>query len=67
MTQPIEEMTFEAAIAELEAILKRMQSDSCDIDNLSRYAARAIALVSHCRAKLTRTDEELRKCLESLS
>lgn len=62
----MEEPTYSQAITELEAILARMQSPDCDIDNLSRYAARAITLLKQCRAKLTKTDEELKKSLETL-
>ena len=58
--------TYSEAIAELEGILGKMQSPDCDIDNLSKYAARAIELLKHCREKLTRTDEELKKSLETL-
>lgn len=62
----MEEPTYSQAIAELESILARMQSPDCDIDNLARYAARAIELLKQCRAKLTKTDEELKKSLETL-
>jgi exodeoxyribonuclease VII small subunit len=61
-----EEITYNDAISELESIIKRMQSADCDIDNLSKYAARSIELLKLCRAKLTKTDEELKKCLEEL-
>lgn len=58
--------TYAQAIAELESILARMQSPECDIDNLARYTARAIELLKQCRAKLTKTDEELKKSLGTL-
>lgn len=59
-------MTYSAAITELESIVKLMQSPDCDIDNLSKYAARSIELLKFCRERLTSTDEELKKCLEQL-
>lgn len=61
------ETKYSEAITELEAILAKMQSPDCDIDNLSQYAARAIELLKLCRTKLTRTDEELKKSLETLA
>ncbi len=60
------EISYSAAISELEGIVRKMQSSDCDIDNLAKYAARSIELLKLCRAKLTRTDEELKKCLEEL-
>jgi exodeoxyribonuclease VII small subunit len=60
------EITYNAAISELEAIIQKMQSPDCDIDNLSKYAARSIELLKICRDKLTKTDDELKKCLQEL-
>lgn len=67
MPQSSQQLSYAAAIAELEQILANMQSPDCDIDNLSRYASRAIELLKLCREKLTRTDEELKKSLETLN
>lgn len=63
---PEKEIKYSEAIAELESILAKMQSPECDIDNLALYANRAIELLKECRAKLTRTDEALKKSLEAL-
>lgn len=60
------EISYSKAIAELEELVRKMQADDCDIDNLSKYTARSIELLKLCRAKLTHTDEELKKCLEEL-
>ncbi len=65
-TQNDNQITYSAAISELEEILRKMQSQECDIDNLSVYAARAIELLKICRSKLTKTDEELKRCLQTL-
>ena len=58
--------TYTEAIAELENIVRRMQSDDCDIASLAGYTRRALQLLKYCKEKLTRTDEELKKCLEEL-
>lgn len=60
-------MTYGKAIAELEAIVAKMQSDSCDIDSLAGYTARALELLKYCKEKLHTTDVEVKKCLEALS
>ena len=61
-----EEITYTQAVERLEAILARMQSNDCDIDSLSKYTTEAMPLLKICREKLTRTDEEVRRCLEEL-
>lgn len=60
------EMTYNEAIVELEQLVQKMQSPNCDIDNLAAYTARALELLNFCKEKLTKTDEEVKKCLEAL-
>ena len=60
-------MTYTQAITELEEIVKKMQSPECSIDNLSQFTARSLQLLKVCKAKLTQTDEELRKVLAEMS
>ena len=60
-------MTYTQAITELEEIVKKMQSPECSIDNLSQYTARSLQLLKVCKAKLTATDEELKKVLDEMS
>lgn len=61
------EMTYTAALQELEAIVGKMQSPDCDIDRLSGYTARALALLRFCKEKLTKTDKEIRRCIDELN
>ncbi len=60
---PVRELSYNQAIAELEDIMKRMQSDALDIDLLACYTRRATELIAECRSRLTATDEELRAIL----
>lgn len=62
----MEQMTYTKAMQELESIVAKMQSDNCDIDSLSDYIKRAAELIKYCREKLFTTDEEVKKCIESL-
>lgn len=62
----LEKMTYAEAIGELERIVKEMQSETCGIDNLSRYTSRSLELLKFCKAKLLSTDEELKKILSEL-
>lgn len=61
--QPVKDLTYNQAVAELESILRTMQGDSCDIDKLAAYTRRANELLRECRARLTATDQELRDIL----
>ncbi len=61
------EMKYSEAIAELESITAKMQSPDCDIDSLAGLTSRALELLKICKEKLFKTDEEVRKCLETLS
>ena len=59
-------MTYSQAVAELEKIVKEMQSENCSIDNLSTYTTHSLELLKMCKAKLLATDEELKKILNEL-
>lgn len=63
---PVAELSYNQAVAELDAILRNMQSDACDIDALTDYTRRATELLRECRARLTATDQELRTILADL-
>lgn len=60
-------MSYTEAINLLENIVNKMQSPDCDIDLLADYTTSALALMQHCKAKLHKTEEEVRKALEALS
>lgn len=66
MEEKDQKMTYSEAIAELEKIVKEMQSENCSIDNLSAYTSRSLELLKICKAKLLTTDEELKKILTEL-
>ena len=59
-------MTYNQAISELEEIVRKMQAEDCDIDNLATYTARSLELLKTCKNKLLKTDQELQKILEEL-
>lgn len=63
----VKDMSYRDAVNQLDAILREMQSDNCDIDRLSAMTRRATELITECRNRLTATDEELRNILASLT
>lgn len=62
----MEGMTYRSAVAELEDIVRKMESDACDIDKLSEYTTRALELLRFCKERLFKTNEEVERCLEEL-
>ncbi len=57
------EIKYEAAYAELQAIVRKMENDELDIDQMSEQLKRAQELIRLCKDKLTKTDEEIKKIL----
>ena len=59
--------SYKEAVAELESIVRQMQSPDCDIDKLSEYTSRALTLLKYCKEKLTLTEQEVQKTLQEFS
>jgi exodeoxyribonuclease VII small subunit len=58
--------SFRAAIDELEAILRRIESEEVDIDRLASEVARATELVEVCRGKLRRAEVQVTQIVQKL-
>jgi len=54
---------YEEAIRELEQIVKQMEDQELDIDQMSEKLKRAQTLIKFCKDRLTKTDEEIKKIL----
>lgn len=59
----MKEIKYEAALAELQTIVNKMENDELDIDQMSEQLKRAQELIKLCKDKLTKTDEEIQKIL----
>ncbi len=49
---PVASLGYAEALAELEAILDRLEHDEPDVDRVAADAARAAALVMHCKERI---------------
>ena len=58
-----EELKYEAAMAELQSIVHKMENDELDIDQMTEQLKRAQELIKLCKDKLTKTDAEIKKIL----
>ena len=59
----MKEIKYEAALAELQTIVNKMENNELDIDQMSEQLKRAQELIKLCKDKLTKTDEEIKKIL----
>ena len=62
MDEPIK---YEEAVAQLEQIVRKMENDELDIDTLAAELKNAQELIKLCKAKLTSTDEKIKKLLDN--
>ncbi len=49
---PVEDLPYADALAELEAILERLERTDPDVDRIAVDVARAADLVRHCRGRI---------------
>ena len=57
------ELTYSQALAELEDIISRIESEEVDIDALAEKVKRASVLIRFCREKLKSTEEDVKSVL----
>lgn len=58
-----QKMTYNEAIAEVEAIVRQMQDSTVDVDKLASMVARATELIAYCNEKLKRAQIEVEKAV----
>ena len=55
------EMKYEEAMAQLEGIVRKMESNELDIDEIAAQLKAAQRLIKFCKDKLSKTEAELSK------
>lgn len=58
-------LKYEEAVAQLETIVRKMENDELDIDQLSDQLKKAQELVKLCKGKLMKTDADIRQLLQT--
>lgn len=56
--------SFDEAMAELQAIVQKMEANDTNIDALAAHVKRAQELVAFCKKKLLATETEVKKLTE---
>jgi exodeoxyribonuclease VII small subunit len=60
MSRPdVETLSYKDASTELEGILRALESDRLDVDQLAAASSRALALVERCRSVLLATQSHI--------
>ena len=63
---PIQDLSYDDAVAELQHILGQMQGNQLGIDELTAQLQRASVLLDFCQSRLTKTEAEVQAVLERL-
>ncbi len=58
-------LTYNEAIAEVEAIVRQMNESTVDVDKLASMVARATELIAYCNEKLKKAQVEVEKAVSS--
>lgn len=58
------ELSYEAALAELQAIVNQMQGEALGVDDLATKAKRASELIAYCKEKLRTTEKDIKDWLK---
>ena len=58
------EMKYEEAVRQLEEIVRKMENNELDIDEMGEQLKQAQQLIKLCKDRLTKTDEEIKKILD---
>lgn len=61
------EMKYEEAVVQLEAIVRKMENDEFDIDELTEQLKNAQQLLKLCKDKLTKTETEVKNLLQNVA
>jgi exodeoxyribonuclease VII small subunit len=59
--KPVSELTFEQALDELDALVRRMEAGELGLDEALAAYRRGAELAKHCQGKLAVAEQEIRK------
>ncbi len=59
--RPVAELTFEQALDELDALVRRMEAGELSLDASIEAYRRGAELARHCQARLAVAEQEIRK------
>ena len=60
------DLSYQKALDELESIVKKIEQNEPDVDELNDMVIRAVELVKYCKTKLKTTEDQINNNLEEL-
>jgi exodeoxyribonuclease VII small subunit len=60
------DISYSRAIKEIEEILRKIESEELDVDQLSDRVKKAADLLKICKSKLRDTEQEIQKILDDM-
>ncbi|MEM6538084.1 MAG: exodeoxyribonuclease VII small subunit [Pseudomonadota bacterium] len=65
LPEDIQEMPFEAALAELEGIIRKLEEGGVELEKSIALYERGASLKAHCEAKLRSAEERIEKIVKA--
>jgi exodeoxyribonuclease VII small subunit len=62
----LKKLSYNEAIAEVEAILEKIENEELDVDELAEKVKRVSVLLKLCKDKLLSTNEQVEKILKEM-
>lgn len=62
-----DELTYTKAVQEIEQIVKNLEDNELNIDELSSNVKRVSVLIAYCKEKLHTTEDEIEKILKGIN
>lgn len=59
-------LSFSAAMEQLEAVLRRIEGEEIDVDELAEELKKAAVLLELCRGKIRKAETEVSQIVQSL-
>lgn len=64
--EKVDALTYDEAIAETERVLSHLEEGNLPIDEVLSQSRYAVALITHCRAKIAQVGKEVDRILDDL-
>ncbi len=57
-------LSYDEAIAQIEAIMTKFRTGEMSVDQLAAEVKKATELIAHCKERLHKAEEDLKKVME---
>ena len=61
----MQQMKYEEAVSRLEEIVKKMENDELDIDQMAQQLKAAQQLIKLCKDRLTKVDADIKAVMDA--